>query len=173
MIDANLLRAIMPHAGTRAEVFAPHLAAAAEEFEISTSARIAAWLAQLAHESGELRYTRELADGMAYEGRRDLGNFAPGDGPRFRGRGLIQLTGRVNYERMSRALGVDCLNHPELLEQPREACRVSGWFWKDRSLNVLADAGDFDRITRRINGGTNGAEQRQSYWERAKVALSV
>ena len=80
MIDANLLRAIMPHAGARAEVFAPHLAAAAEEFEINASARIAAWLAQLAHESGELRYTRELADGTAYEGRRDLGNIAPGDG---------------------------------------------------------------------------------------------
>jgi putative chitinase len=173
MIDAELLRAIMPHTRDRAETFAPLLADTAEEFEINTPARVAAWLAQLAHESGELRWLREFASGEQYEGRKDLGNTHEGDGRRFRGRGLIQLTGRANYTRYSQWAGVDYLRNPEWLERPADACRVSGWFWDTHGLNELADAGEFFRITRRINGGTNGAAERAMYWERAKAALGV
>lgn len=168
------LRAIMPYSKPdRAEEILPHLNAAMEEFGIDESVdRECAFLAQLAHESGSLRYVKELATGQAYEGRKDLGNTEPGDGVRFKGRGLIQITGRANYERCGAALGVDLEAQPELLESPELACRSAGWFWKTHGCNELADAADFRRITRVINGGFNGYRERVAYWERAKVVLA-
>ena len=118
------------------------------------------FLAQIGHESGQLRYVRELASGEAYENRSDLGNTQPGDGVRFRGRGLIQLTGRYNYEAIERELGLSVLENPQLLETPENAARSAGWFWYRNNLNALADLGKFDTITRRINGGLNGKEDR-------------
>lgn len=176
MIRADQLAAIMPRAGARAALYLAHLNAAMHEYQIDTPARQAAFLAQLAHESGELRYVRELASGDAYEGRRDLGNVQPGDGRRFKGRGLIQITGRDNYARCSQALFGDwhvLIDDPAALEQPRNACLSAAWFWWSRSLNVLADAGEFRAITRQINGGFNGLADRLKYWERAKLALGV
>ncbi|MBK6742501.1 MAG: glycoside hydrolase family 19 protein [Hydrogenophilales bacterium] len=176
MITAAQLLKIMPNAGTRAALYAPHLANAMVEFHIDSPARQAAFLAQVAHESGELRYVRELASGAAYEGRKDLGNTQPGDGPRFRGRGLIQITGRANYRDCSRALfDIESilLNEPERLELPGEACRSAAWFWWSRVFNPLADAGKFREITRRINGGYNGLADRERYWARAKTVLGV
>lgn len=175
MITTDLIRAIMPESGPRAALFTLHLVTAAAEFDISTAERVAAWLAQLAHESGQLRYVRELASGEAYEGRKDLGNTQPGDGARFRGRGLIQITGRANYEQLRVALGLDCVAHPAILEEPQHAARVSGWFWKSRGLNELADLGpqEFARITRRINGGINGLPDRQMFYRRARAALGL
>lgn len=167
------LQRVMPHAGSRATIFLPHLNAAMEEYGIDTPARQAAFLAQLAHESGSLRYVKELASGGAYEGRADLGNFEPGDGIRFKGRGLIQITGRRNYSDCATALGVDCVERPELLESPEYACKSAGWFWQSRGLNELADQGDFVRITKRINGGTNGLMDRQEQWDRAKRVLGA
>jgi putative chitinase len=166
------LKRIMPYAGNRAVLYLPHLNAAMEEFGIDTPERQAAFLAQIAHESGSLRYVRELADGLAYEGRKDLGNVFNGDGVRFKGRGLIQITGRANYEAVTHALGVDVLTDPELLEQPELACRSAAWFWKSRGLNELADKGDFKKITRRINGGYNGYADRLAYYEKAKGVLA-
>ena len=142
------------------------------EFEINTPARQAAFLAQIGHESGQLRYVRELASGAAYEGRKDLGNTQPGDGVRFKGRGLIQITGRANYLKCGEALGLDLIADPELLEQPINACRSAGWFWESRGLNALADAGDFLRITKRINGGTNGLADRQALYESAQQVFA-
>lgn len=162
---------IMPFAAARIDAFVEPLNEAMAEFEINTPARAAAFLAQVAHESGELRYVRELASGAAYEGRADLGNTQPGDGVRFKGRGLIQITGRNNYYACGDALGLDLVMYPELLESPANACLSAAWFWEGRGLNELADAGNFDRITRRINGGTNGAQQRNAYWARAKEIL--
>lgn len=141
------------------------------EFEINTAKRQAAFLAQVAHESGCFKWLLEIASGDAYEGRSDLGNVQPGDGRRFKGRGLIQITGRANYAACGAALGLDLLAHPELLEEPVNACRSAGWFWKTRGLNGLADIDQFEAITKRINGGLNGLADRIAHWERAKEVL--
>lgn len=174
MITPDILRRIMPLAGRRADTYAAHLAAAMAEYEIATPARAAAFIAQVAHESGQLLYVRELASGRAYEWRADLGNTQAGDGPRFRGRGLIQITGRSNYKRAGAALYGDStrlLERPELLEEPEAACRSAAWFWWSARLNPLADAGRFEAITRRINGGLNGQAERLAFWARAKEVL--
>ena len=167
---------IMPYAGARIEKYANTLDTAMTEFEINDNVpRQAAFLAQVAHESGELRYVREIASGASYEGRADLGNEYPGDGVRFAGRGFLQITGRANYTECSAALFGDdrLLDHPELLERPVFACRSAGWFWRDyKHLNELADVGNFQLITKRINGGLNGWAARKKYYDRALEVLS-
>jgi putative chitinase len=174
VIDLQSIRTIMPHAGARAEFFLSPINDAMLEADITTVNREAAFIAQLAHESGELRYMKELSDGKAYEGRLDLGNTEPGDGPRFKGRGPIQITGRSNYLACSLALYGDdrLLSSPEVLEQPSDGCRASAWFWKTHGLNELADAQDFRTITKRINGGYNGLDDRFMYYNRALAALA-
>jgi putative chitinase len=161
----------------RAQRFTDHLVAAMAEFDISTPARQAAFLAQIGHESGGLHWTTEIwgptVAQRRYEGRRDLGNVIPGDGFRFRGRGLIQTTGRSNYGSTGEALGVDLLADPDRLAEPALAARSAAWFWKDRGLNELADKGDFPAITKRINGGYTGLSERQMLWADAKTALGV
>jgi putative chitinase len=146
------------------------------EFEINTPARQAAFLAQIGHESGQLRYVRELASGEDYEGRKDLGNVEPGDGERYKGRGLIQITGRKNYLACSMALFNDdrLIQFPELLEDPTNACRSAGWFWKSSGLNELADEGmaSFGIVTRRINGGLNGMADRLTLYRKAQEVLA-
>ncbi|WP_306558487.1 MULTISPECIES: glycoside hydrolase family 19 protein [unclassified Janthinobacterium] len=142
------------------------------EFGITTPARQASFLPQVGHESGQLRYVRELASGQAYEGRADLGNTQRGDGVRFRGRGLLQVTGRANYAACGKALGLDLLAKPELLEQTVNACRSAGWFWQMKGLNALADAGDQERVTRRINGGVNGLAERLALYAAARKVLA-
>ncbi|OEZ85650.1 chitinase class I [Janthinobacterium sp. HH106] len=166
------LVAIMPLARTRAVTFLAPLNAAMVEFGITTPARQASFLSQVGHESGQLRYVRELASGQAYEGRADLGNVRAGDGIRFRGRGLLQVTGRANYAACGKALGLDLLAQPELLEQAVNACRSAGWFWQTKGLNALADAGDQERVTRRINGGVNGLAERLALFAVAQRVLA-
>lgn len=173
MITMDQLRQIMPHAGDKLGKYIEHLNSAMKEFGISTPKQQAAFLAQLAHESGEFRYTQEIASGHHYEGRPDLGNTEPGDGPRYKGRGLIQLTGRRNYAACGKALGLDLIAHPELLEQPRDACRSAAWFWSSRHLNQLADTDSFAALTRAINGGLTAIDERIKYWLRARTALKV
>nr|WP_070291069.1 glycoside hydrolase family 19 protein [Janthinobacterium sp. HH106] len=162
----------MPLARTRAVTFLAPLNAAMVEFGITTPARQASFLSQVGHESGQLRYVRELASGQAYEGRADLGNVRAGDGIRFRGRGLLQVTGRANYAACGKALGLDLLAQPELLEQAVNACRSAGWFWQTKGLNALADAGDQERVTRRINGGVNGLAERLALFAVAQRVLA-
>lgn len=166
------LLAIMPLARLRAAGFLAPLNAAMLEFGITTPARQASFLSQVGHESGQLRYVRELASGQAYEGRVDLGNVRAGDGVRFRGRGLLQVTGRANYAACGKALGLDLLAQPELLEQTVNACRSAGWFWQTKGLNALADAGDQERVTRRINGGVNGLAERLALYREARKVLA-
>jgi putative chitinase len=155
----------------------PHVDATWREFDISTPARQSAWIAQVGHESGGFVFTRELwgptAAQQRYEGRIDLGNTQPGDGKRFMGRGLIQITGRANYQACGAALGVDLETNPVLLQGDALAARSAGWFWQWKALNQFADAGDFVGLTRRINGGTNGLADRQMRWERARRALGI
>lgn len=171
MNKSDLLK-IMSQAKSRIDLFFDPLNAAMMEFNISTTARQASFLAQVGHESGQLRYVRELASGAAYEGRKDLGNTEPGDGVRFKGRGLIQITGRANYKACGDALGIDLIAHPELLESPVLACRSAAWFWRSHGLNELADAGDQTRVTRRINGGTNGLVGRLALFKVAQQVLA-
>lgn len=165
----------------RARKWLPHLLAAMERYRIDTPARAAAFIAQVLHESGRLLYVRELG-AAAYFAKYDTGPIAArlgntpgadGDGARYKGRGLIQVTGTTNYRACGTALGLPLLAKPELLEEPANAALSAAWFWSSKSLNDLADKGEFDTITRRINGGTNGAEERRLYWGRAKAALGV
>lgn len=175
MITYHDLKAICPKANTSrlARYIAP-LNAAMHEFEIDENgAREAAFLAQIAHESGSFNYVREIASGAEYDvGAKAvrLGNTPEddGDGERYKGRGLIQITGRANYAACGAALGLDLLAHPELLEESVNACRSAGWYWQSRGLNELADKGDFRTITRRINGGLTGFADRLAYYKRAQ-----
>jgi predicted chitinase/peptidoglycan hydrolase-like protein with peptidoglycan-binding domain len=144
--------------------------------QLDTPLRQAHFLAQIGHESGELRFRAEIASGEAYEGRSDLGNTQDGDGRRFKGRGLIQLTGRANYREYGRAIGreAELLDNPELLATNLDLCvDVAGWFWAKRHLNALADADDLTGITKRINGGLNGLENRRRLLQRAKALMSL
>ena len=171
MLTLEQLIAIMPYAGkTRAAMFLWPLNEAMKESHIDTPGRQAAFLAQIAHESGSLRYVREIASGSAYEGRKALGNTQKGDGVRYKGRGLIQITGRANYTECAKALDLPLVDHPYLLEVAGNACRSAAWFWQSRNLNELADADRFTDLTKKINGGTNGLDDRKS---RYRLALSV
>lgn len=153
--------------------FLSHLNDTMATFEIDTPMRQAHFLAQIAHESGSLRYVREIASGKAYEGRKDLGNLMSGDGPKFKGRGLIQLTGRINYSAFNdfTKKEYNLLEHPERVEQPDLAALVAGWFWNRNKLNELADQDQLLKITKKINGGFNGLEDRTEHLERAKSVL--
>ncbi|MBI3183627.1 MAG: glycoside hydrolase family 19 protein [Myxococcales bacterium] len=171
-VSVEQLRGVMPNLGRdRAEAMLPLLNSAMEEAEINTPMRRAAFLAQLAHESGELRWFEELDSGRQYEGRRDLGNVEPGDGPRYKGRGPIQITGRSNYRNAGRALGLDLEGNPSLAAEPEVGFRTAAWYWNSRGINAPADGGDFDRTTYLVNGGTNGAAERRAYYRRALAVL--
>ena len=129
---------------------------------IDTPLRIAHFLAQVAHESDGFRAMEEYASGVAYEGRRDLDNSEPGDGQRFKGRGPIQCTGRANYRRYGRLFGIDLERHPELLSTPSLGLLAACAYWQANGLNALADRDDLATITKRINGGTNGLDDRRA-----------
>lgn len=172
MTPSELLKMI-PGAGPRAEIFAEPLTLTLTEFDITTARRQSAFLAQVCHESGSLRYVEEIASGDAYEGRRDLGNVESGDGRRFKGRGLPQITGRSNYLACGHGLGLDLINNPELLEQPLHAARSAGWFWNEKGFSPLADADRFGAITQRWNGGYNGLDDRLAHWLRIRKILGL
>lgn len=173
MLTDDELRQIMPNcaAAKRAD-YLPFLQQAMAEFEITSYLRETAFLAQLAHESAELRYMEEIASGAAYEGRKDLGNTQPGDGKRYKGRGPIQLTGRANYQKYGQLLGLDLVNNPTIAATKEVGFRVAGQFWKLNGLNELADQQQFKSITKRINGGYNGLDDRIKYYNRAKQVMS-
>ena len=168
-------------APSRAALFAPFMQAACDHYQIIEPLDVAAFLAQTGHESGSLVFTKELwgptIAQRAYEPPSlkavELGNMQVGDGQRFCGRGLLQITGRANYALAAVALDLDLLNHPELLEQPEHAAMSAAWFWWNKKLTPLALAGDFVTLTRRINGGTNGLADRQTLYAAAKKALGI
>lgn len=173
MVTLDQLARIMPNQKrTRIGLFLDPINAAMDEFDIGTRARMASYLAQVAHESLQLSYTCEIASGVRYEGRLDLGNTQPGDGPKFKGRGLLQITGRDNYAKCGADLGLPLLDHPDLLELPQHAARSSGWYWKHFNLNELADIGDQRAVTKRINGGYNGLPERLAFFNAAERALA-
>jgi putative chitinase len=179
--DAALLACGVTNA--RAAQFAAPLAEVMRRYDIDTLWRRKHFLGQVLHESGRLRYREEIASGDAYEGRRDLGNRQRGDGRRFKGRGLIQLTGRANYMRyaaaaLPRELQVDVIEHPEAVALSTQlCCDVAGWFWQQNELNALADRPDLSEyetcraITQRINGGYNGLDDRLGLTRMARQVL--
>jgi putative chitinase len=185
MLTLEQLRLIMPDLPVaRGTGFLPFLDAAMAEFAITTPARAAAFLAQIAHESGQLRFMEEIWGPTAAQGRYEpastlasnLGNTSAGDGRRFKGRGPIQLTGRANYRRFGELLGVDLLTAPDQAAKPELAFRTAALFWTKNGLNELADQanGDaFKLITRRINGGVNGLADRQRFYTKACTVLGI
>lgn len=183
-----ILGTVMPHALQRMDTWLEPLNTAMDKFQINTPLRIAAFLANVAVESMELKYVKELASGSEYEGNHHLGNTQPGDGVRFKGRGLMQITGRKNYGLVATALGLPLLDHPEMLELPVYAAQSAGWFWTvgaglnlskqaltrctaGCNLNDIADKPDFQGTVMAINGGLNGWAQRKAYYEKAKAIL--
>lgn len=181
-ITEEQLKRIMPLAGSRTATFVGPLNATIAYYGINTPQRVGAFLAQVGHESGQLRYTKELGSD-AYLAKYDTGSLATrlgntpaadGDGQMYRGRGLIQVTGRDNYLACSLALFQDrrLLNEPQLLEQPQWAAMSAGWFWSIKRLNELADAGDFVAITRKINGALNGQEDRLALYDQSLKVLA-
>lgn len=155
------------------QVFVPYLNTYCNRYEINTPIRIAAFLAQIGHESGRFAYLEEVASGRAYEGRKDLGNTQPGDGVRYKGRGLIQLTGKSNYMQLSKDVGIDFVAQPELLSLPEFAVMSACWYWNKHKLNSLADKGLFRDITKKINGGYNGLEDREKLYVKCKEMMHV
>lgn len=202
-ISPDAIRQIMPAARGAADLYAHPLSDATDRFGISTPARLAAFLAQVAEESAQLNrvsenlnyratsltslFPRHFNEASAaavehqperianilYAGRMDNGDEASGDGWAFRGRGLIQITFRRNYGACGEALGLPLLDQPDLLLQPDNAAASAAWYWAANGLNELADAGEFVAITRRINGGTFGEGDREKFWETAKGVLGV
>ena len=207
MITRAQLLAIMPNAAPAAPQYLRSLGEAMGRYAIDRPARQAAFLAQLAHESGQLRRVQENlnyawdglrkvfprhfrsdAEAQAYDRQPERianrvyanrmlnGDEASGDGWRFRGRGPIQVTGRENYRKAGQALGIGLESDPDRMLDPATGCLAAAWFWHSRGLNTLADADSengFREITRRINGGFLGLEERIHYWERARQVLGL
>lgn len=151
-----------------------------ERSNLSTVNRVAGFLSQIGVESEEFLYVKELGNN-AYLSKYDTGSLAKrlgntpeadGDGQKYRGRGLIQVTGHDNYRDCGKALGLDLLNNPELLEQPLYAVESAGWYWDSRKINAACDADDIVRITKLVNGGTNGLDRRKAYYAKAKQVLN-
>lgn len=187
MIEKTLILALAPRmAVATADGWTDVLNAVLAEGEINNRARLAAFLAQAAHESGGFYYSEELwgptPAQRRYEGRADLGNLQPGDGYRYRGRGIFQLTGRHNYQKAGAALGLDLEGHPELAARMDISARIAVWYWRTHghkqngvwmTLNELADTGQFERITRSINGGVNNLMERYEKLDAALKALAL
>lgn len=184
MITKDQVAKILPGV-SHLEEYYPFLIAGMIRYHIDTKARMSAYIAQVGHESDNFKALREYASGSAYEGRADLGNVEPGDGPRFKGRGAIQTTGRKNYLSASLTLYGDdrLIKHPELLEQPEAAFLSSGLYWDSRNINMICDKQEdwhkpgphnydkFTWITILINGGLNGYLDRVAAYNRAKSIL--
>lgn len=181
MLSDVQLRQIMPNlAATKLALYLPALNRAMQTYGVDTMLRTAAFIAQLAHESGEFRWMEEIwgptdaqrryepPNGLAAK----LGNTQAGDGKLFKGRGPIQITGRFNYAKYGGLLGTDLIANPALAATPDVAFATAGLYWKTNGLNELADTEQFVTITRRINGGTNGLADRQKYYQTAKAVLA-
>lgn len=197
MITARVLGRL----GINASLWLKPLLDAAGLYEIDTDERDAMWLAQCCHESGGFQHVAENLNygpagllatfgkrfsateatqyehdperiaNRAYANRNGNGDEASGDGWMFRARGPLGLTGRHNYQRASDAIGVNLISDPELVEQPLYGSLSAAWFWRDRGCNELADAGQYQTITRRINGGLNGLASREEWLGRVRAAM--
>ena len=182
MITDAQLKQVMPSLPqAKRQLCLPPLNAAMTANAIDVPLRVAAFVAQLAHESGEFRWMEEIWGPTPAQKRYEppgdlaakLGNTQAGDGKRFKGRGAVQITGRFNYAKFGGLLGLDLIGDPASAAAPEVAFATAGLFWRANGLNELADGRQFVAITRRINGGTNGLADRQRYYERAKAVLGA
>ena len=176
LITESQIRRIMPNAkNERVKEFVASFNKYCKQFEINTKLRAAHYIAQVAHETGELRWLEEIADGSQYEDRKDLGNIQKGDGKRFKGRGYLQCTGRANYQNYADSgfCGGDLMSHPEWLAQQPGCQKASMFFWLTNGLNRLADSDNATAVSKRINGGTNGLAQRLYYTRKAKKVFGI
>jgi putative chitinase len=177
--DVQLLRAVAPHnSGSRGvsqnaiiDAVGPVLSATLAGYGLTTDLRVAHFVAQTCHESDGFVTTTEYADGTQYEGRIDLGDTEPGDGPRYKGRGLLQLTGRVNYRRFGALLSLNLEDNPLQAAEPVISLRIACEFWKAKHLNYHADRDDIRTVTQLVNGGQNGFADRKAYLAKAQAAL--
>jgi len=166
MKTADALRALGPKGSPKIIGDLAKSVSILTEYGIDTPLRVSHFWAQAAHECAGFKTMHEYwgptKAQIRYEGRKDLGNVNPGDGYLFRGRGIFQLTGRANYEKMGELLGLDLVNHPDLASTPETAIRIACEYWKSRGLNALADKNDIVAITKKINGGMNGIADRRA-----------
>lgn len=172
IIGRDTWRAVFARFGadtTRARQLAIAMNVHATAYEMMAPLRLSHFFAQLIHESGSFRYMEEIASGAAYEGRADLGNTVKGDGVRYKGRGPIQITGRANYQKFGRLIGIDIEETPDLAANPSIGVLLALEYWRDRKLNALADADDVVGITKKINGGTNGLADRRAHLVKTKA----
>lgn len=180
LVDGSVLRRlVMKESGARAtrqseiiDGLDQPIATTLDRYGINTPLRIAHFLAQIAHESDDFCTTEEYASGQAYEGRKDLGNVDAGDGPRYKGRGLIQLTGRANYRSVGTTLELALEDHPESVSDPFVYLLVSCEFWKEKGINQYCDQDNIIAVTQVVNGGQNGIADRRAYLARAKQVVA-
>lgn len=178
-LDGDFILEVAPRfSGTKAAAQAAIVGAIAGDFErilaeydIDTYLRVAHFMGQVTHECAGFRTTEEFASGAAYEGRIDLGNTQPGDGRRYKGRGLLQLTGRANYHRYGELMDLPLEAEPHLAAEPLTSLRIACEYWKDRHINPKCDQDNLVAVTRKVNGGTNGLDDRRRYLQKAKAAL--
>lgn len=187
MLTESQLKSIFP--ACKADKLKVYTAAFNEvlpQFDMDTPKRIACFLGQVGHESCQLKFDKELASpwnkenpkdpkepvGTKYEGRKNLGNTQPGDGPKFIGRGILQLTGRANYTDYSKKLGVDLVGNPDLACDPVIATKIACQYFKDRGLIELSDKLDVDTITLKVNGKAKlGLDERKHFTQKALEVL--
>jgi predicted chitinase len=143
------------------------------QYGIVSAPRLRHFLTQAAHETDGFTVLAEYASGKAYEGRKDLGNVNPGDGVKYKGRGIFMLTGRANYAAYGKKIGVDLVANPKLASSPTVSVRIACEYWKARGLNAWADRDDIVQITRIVNGGQNGLADRKAYYARAVAAIPL
>ena len=180
-VDGSFILTVAPHfSGVKAQqqmrivsAISGELTRVLDSYQINTRLRIAHFMGQVTHESAGFRTTEEFASGAAYEGRLDLGNTESGDGKRYKGRGLIQLTGRANYRQIGHKLHLPLENKPELAAEPLTSLKIACEYWETRKINAAADQDDLIRVTRLVNGGLNGLEDRRKYLQKAKTALAA
>ncbi|MGH9300267.1 MAG: glycoside hydrolase family 19 protein [Acidimicrobiales bacterium] len=166
------LKQAMPYCDfATAGAYVDFLTAAMQLYQINTPKRIAAFLGNVATETESLHCMKEKSDGALYEGR--MGNTQPGDGARFIGRGLLQITGRYMYSLCGKALHLELLDQPQMLEQPRFACQSGAWFFSMHGCNGLADIDKFGSIVHLINGGYNDLDERIQCWLAARKSLGL
>ncbi|WP_227983250.1 glycoside hydrolase family 19 protein [Nocardia spumae] len=176
------LKSLVPKTTSgRLREYLPYLNKAMREAGITNPKREAAFLAQVIHETDQLKTLTEYGDDDYFDSRygpqtsvgRSLGNTRPGDGSRYPGRGALQITGRSNYREAGKALGIDLEGHPKQAADPEHAFDVAAWYWKSHHLNDDADKSDLDAITREINGGNTGANERRRYYDKAREILDA